>query len=70
MSERSIPEFDVWYEQNKSYYRVKHEGDEEAMLKDAKASYQQIKAFNSAPQRSEPKRTNRKKKPNPYGFDR
>jgi len=64
-----LPEFDVWYEQNKPYYRVKHNEDEDKMLEDAKKSYQQIRAFSLAPKRQEPTRTKRKKKPNPYGFD-
>ncbi len=61
--------FEDWYEANKSYYSIKHGGDEEAMRKDALNAHGTIKMVSVAPPKME-KKKRKKEKPNPYGFDK
>lgn len=63
-----LPTFEEWYKSNKNYYKVKHEGDEDEMLRDAMNAFNSIRSFMHEP-KPEPKKSKRKKKPNPYGFD-
>ena len=68
-----IPEFELWYEQNYSYYKIKHDGNEESMREDALRAHMQIKHIHANPSilhTGGKKQSKRKKKPNPYGFDR
>ena len=62
-------DFEKWYQDNKSYYRVKCNGNEEAMRIAAKASFETILQVEREPQGMRVKKA-KKKKPNPYGFDR
>lgn len=61
-----LPNFDDWFEKNRSYYAVKHEGREDDMQRDARNAYNSIRVFSNT-QMKEPKK-GKKKKPNPYGF--
>jgi len=60
--------FEDFYEKNKNYFFVKHEGDEKKMRDDALSAHGEIRRFVSAP-KVEPKSNKVKKKPNPYGFN-
>lgn len=59
--------FNKWYEKNRSYFFVKHEGDEKKMEEDATQSYNTIKMFEGKPAMQN-KTVEKKKKANPYGF--
>ena len=59
--------FKEWYEKNKSYYFVKHSGDEKMMEEDAIQSYNMMKAFTGIPS-MRAKGGEIKKKANQYGF--
>lgn len=59
--------FKKWYEENKSYFNVKHEGDLMKMEEDAIHSYNLMKSFSGKPA-MQSKGSEVKKKPNPYGF--
>ncbi|MEA3454661.1 MAG: hypothetical protein U9R12_06980 [Candidatus Caldatribacteriota bacterium] len=62
-----MPEFEDWFLQNINYYAVKHDGDKDEMINDARSAYEEIRQFIAAPPKMQ--KTKRKKKPNPYGFD-
>ncbi len=59
--------FKKWYEENRSYFFVKHSGDESKMEDDAIHSYNLMKSFSGKPTMQN-KEKETKKKPNPYGF--
>ena len=59
--------FKEWYEKNKSYYFVKHSGDEQKMEVDAIQSYNMMKSFTGKPS-MQSKSGEVKKKANQYGF--
>ena len=60
-------EFKQWYLSNKNYFHVKHYGNEEKMIEDARESFRQMKIFESTPIEKDGKKS-KKTKPNPYGF--
>ena len=59
--------FNEWYEKNKSYFFVKHSGDEKKMEEDAIQSYNTMKAFTGIPSMRS-KAGEVKKSANQYGF--
>ncbi len=63
-----VPSFEEWYPKNKSYYAAKHDNNEDAMRRDALNAHNTIRIVAGRPP-AEPKKTGKKKKPNPYGFD-
>ncbi len=59
--------FEEWYEKNRNYFFVKHEGDEKKMEEDARQSHHAMILYSSKPA-MQAKEKEVKKKPNPYGF--
>lgn len=64
-----MQDFDSWYEKNRSYYAVKHSGNEDDMKRDALRAFETIRTSAGAPQKQE-RKSKKKAKPNPYGFDK
>ncbi len=64
-----MPEFKDWYLANKPYYEVRFDKNNKVCEEEAMRAYNIINEVIRRPPKQE-KRKGKKKKPNPYGFDR